>query len=79
MTSNAELLERLLARGTIDLRRGEPLDRCPSPLPATFDWDRIDGMMLGLAGGDLVGGASGYGEQDRGGDLVADALRPGGC
>ena len=28
MTSNAELLERLLARGTIDLRRGESLDRC---------------------------------------------------
>jgi len=55
MTSNAELLERLLARGAIDLRRGESLGRCPVPLPATFDWDRIDGMMLGLAIGDALG------------------------
>ena len=55
MTSNAELLERLFARGAIDLRRGKSLDRCPSPLPATFDWDRIDGMMLGLAIGDALG------------------------
>ena len=53
--SNVELLERLFARGAIDLRRGEPLDRRPSPLPTTFDWDRIDGMMLGLAIGDALG------------------------
>ena len=54
MTSNAELMERLFARGAIDLRRGESLDRCPPPLPATLDWDRIDGMMLGLAIGDAL-------------------------
>jgi len=55
MTSNAELLDWLFARGAIDLRRGESLDRRPVQLPATFDWDRIDGMMLGLAIGDALG------------------------
>jgi len=52
---NPELLERLFASGGIDLCRGELFDRCPPPLPTTFDWDRVDGMLLGLAIGDALG------------------------
>jgi len=55
MMNNAELLERLFASGGIDLRRGELFDRYPPPLPTTFDWDRVDGMLLGLAIGDALG------------------------
>jgi len=58
MRGNAELLERLFASGVIDLRRGELFDRCPPSLPTAFDWDRIDGMLLGLAIGDALGNTS---------------------
>ena len=52
---NATLLGRLFASGGIDLRRGELFDQSPAPLPTTFDWDRVDGMLLGLAIGDALG------------------------
>jgi len=52
---NAALLRRLLADGSIDLRPGALFDWDPPPMPAAFDWDRVDGMLLGLAIGDALG------------------------
>ncbi len=64
---NAALLRQLLAEGTIDLRRGELFDQPPAPLPAwsaapapgtpagAATWDRVEGMLLGIAIGDALG------------------------
>ena len=52
---NAQLLRQLLAEGGIDLRRGELFDRPPAPLPPSLSWDRVEGMLLGLAIGDALG------------------------
>ena len=50
---NATLLRQLLAEGGIDLRRGELLGQAPAPLPEC--WDRVEGMLLGIAVGDALG------------------------
>ncbi len=55
---NAVLLRQLFAERTIDLCRGELFDSSPTPLPATFSWDRVEGMLLGLAIGDALGNTS---------------------
>jgi ADP-ribosyl-[dinitrogen reductase] hydrolase len=52
---NPELLDWLFASGGIDLCRGELFARYPPPLPTALDWDRVDGMLLGLAIGDALG------------------------
>ena len=52
---NAALLRQLLAEGAIALQRGALFDFVPPDMPASFDWDRIDGMLLGLAIGDALG------------------------
>jgi ADP-ribosylglycohydrolase len=52
---NHALLEQLFASGGIALLRGRLFDQEPAPLPATFDWDRVDGMLLGIAIGDALG------------------------
>ena len=54
-TDNRELLDRLFAEDLIDARRGRLLDEQPPPMPPGFDWDRVDGMLLGLAIGDALG------------------------
>ena len=45
----------LFEHGKIDLRRGAWFDTSPDPMPAGFDFDRVKGMMLGLAIGDSLG------------------------
>jgi ADP-ribosyl-[dinitrogen reductase] hydrolase len=67
---NAALLRQLLAENAIDLRCGELLDRPPAPLPAApaatgasddaraSTWDRVEGMLLGIAVGDALGNTS---------------------
>ena len=55
---NATFLRHLFAEGGIDLRRGALFDSAPADLPASFDWDRVDGMLLGLAIGDALGNTS---------------------
>jgi len=55
LTDNRALLERLLETQRIDLHRGALFDEAPAPLLASFDWDRVDGMLLGLAIGDALG------------------------
>ncbi len=55
MINNTELFHTLLAKGEIRLRAGPLFDVIPKPLPAGFDFGRIEGMMLGLAVGDALG------------------------
>lgn len=55
MNQKRDLLERLIDEGQIDLRRGKLFGQQPAPLPASFDWDRVDGMLLGIAIGDALG------------------------
>ena len=58
MDDNRNLLQQLLDTGQIDLRRGRLFDLEPGPMPPDFDFDRVDGMMLGLAIGDSLGNSS---------------------
>lgn len=55
MPKNTETLDFLFTNRKIDLRPGKLFDLPPSPLPASLDWERVEGMMLGLAIGDSLG------------------------
>lgn len=55
---NVTTLESLFASGAIDLARGPIFDTDPPPPPADFDFDKVEGMMLGLAIGDALGNTS---------------------
>lgn len=58
MSANRQILESFFATQQIDLRRGSIFDTPPVPLPADVRWDRVEGMMLGLAIGDALGNPS---------------------
>jgi len=55
MSDNRKTLEKLFETGEIALRRSPLFDQAPAPLSPAFSFDRIDGMMLGLAIGDALG------------------------
>lgn len=55
MIDNTNLLESLIAPGTIRLRDAELLYKIPVPLPADFDFNKVEGMLLGVAIGDALG------------------------
>ena len=55
MSDNREFLEWLFAEGRILVQQGRLFDEQPAPLSAGLDWDRVDGMLLGLAIGDALG------------------------
>lgn len=56
MKSNRELLDYLFQTGQININRGKLFDLDLSPLPPSFfDFNRVEGMMLGLAIGDALG------------------------
>jgi ADP-ribosyl-[dinitrogen reductase] hydrolase len=55
MPTNREILEEFFEKGKINLRRGDLFDTPPEPMPEGFDFDRVNGMMLGLAVGDSLG------------------------
>jgi len=57
MGNRAFLLD-LIQRGAIEMDHAPLLDAPPPLLPADFDFERVDGMMLGLAIGDALGGPS---------------------
>jgi ADP-ribosylglycohydrolase len=58
MPNSAEILQDFFERGVIRLHRGPIFDLAPGPMPEEFDFDRVDGMMLGLAIGDALGNTS---------------------
>jgi hypothetical protein len=56
-TDNRQMFETLIANSQIDFVRGPIFDTPPSPLP-DLDFDRIEGMLLGIAIGDGLGNTS---------------------
>lgn len=76
--TNREWLLRLAETGEIQVRVGAPFSRVPGNLPDGFDFDRIEGMMLGLAIGDALGnpaeGCTPHDRQVRHGE-IRDYLR----
>lgn len=55
MDNNKQTLDDLFQTHQIDLRRGMLFDTSPGPMPDDLDFDRVEGMMLGLAIGDALG------------------------
>jgi ADP-ribosylglycohydrolase len=53
--TNQDTLEHLFASGGIALERSALLDTAPEPLSGSFSWERVEGMLLGLAIGDALG------------------------
>jgi len=53
--NSAELLDFLVKEHLIDMAPGDILRSRPGQLPENFDFDRIEGMLLGLAIGDALG------------------------
>ncbi|MBI5116314.1 ADP-ribosylglycohydrolase family protein [Candidatus Poribacteria bacterium] len=58
MTDNRKTLEWLFEKQKIDIKRGRIFDTSPPPMPGVSDFDRVEGMMLGLAIGDALGNTS---------------------
>jgi ADP-ribosyl-[dinitrogen reductase] hydrolase len=58
MRKNRGTLDRLFEEGGIDIRRGRIFETSPQGLARPVDWDRVRGMMLGLAIGDALGRGS---------------------
>jgi hypothetical protein len=56
--SNREVFERFVTGGSIRLKRSALFDCPPRAIPPGFDWDKVEGMMLGPAIGDSLGNAS---------------------
>jgi ADP-ribosylglycohydrolase len=55
---NCEILNNLFENGHIDLQPSPLFNTPPPPLPAELDFERIEGMLLGLAIGDALGNTS---------------------
>ncbi len=58
MSDNQHLLDHLFTTGRIRVQRSALFDAPPAPLPPTLTWERIAGMLLGLAIGDALGNTS---------------------
>jgi ADP-ribosyl-[dinitrogen reductase] hydrolase len=54
--SNSALFEEMLLAGELPVRRGRLFASQPGPTPRS--WNRIEGMLLGLAIGDALGNTS---------------------
>jgi ADP-ribosylglycohydrolase len=54
-SSNQTTLNWLFETNQINLRRGPLFDQSPTPLPAILNFDKVEGMLLGLAIGDALG------------------------
>jgi ADP-ribosyl-[dinitrogen reductase] hydrolase len=52
---NSSLLNHLLDQEKIALEPAPLLNRAPSALPEDWDFERVEGMLLGLAIGDALG------------------------
>ena len=58
MIDNLPLLDELFSGERIRLCRGHLFDLEATPKTPEFDFDRIEGMLLGLAIGDALGNTS---------------------
>jgi ADP-ribosyl-[dinitrogen reductase] hydrolase len=52
---NATMVDNLFRNKAISLDRGALFDSNIPPKPSSFDFDRVDGMLLGIAIGDALG------------------------
>lgn len=52
---NREALGLLLSKNLVEMRRSPLFDHPPPPLGPGYSWDKVEGMMLGLAVGDALG------------------------
>ena len=55
MIDNTRLLQECMDYGVIRLHNADILHHTPSPLPPDFDFQKVEGMLLGLAIGDALG------------------------
>jgi len=55
MIDNTALLQELLSQGQIKMANAPFLSIAPAPMPVDWDFDRVEGMLLGLAVGDALG------------------------
>lgn len=55
MIDNTSLLHQLLSQGQMALEESIFLNQSPTPLPEEWDYERVEGMLLGLAIGDALG------------------------
>jgi len=55
MYSNRDLLNQLFEDQEINVRQGDIFASAPQPMPSDLDFERVEGMMLGLAIGDALG------------------------
>lgn len=55
MRTNRQILDDLFQANKIDLCRGAIFDQPPADQPPGFRFDKVEGMMLGLAIGDALG------------------------
>lgn len=55
MSDNCKLLRAFIEQKTIEINYGPIFNEPVAPMPQDFDFERIEGMMLGLAVGDALG------------------------
>lgn len=55
MIDNTMLLQELFSKDQIALENAPFLKTCPACMPADWDFERVEGMLLGLAVGDALG------------------------
>ena len=55
MKDNRTLLADLVVDGTMRVRLGQIFERPAGPKTEQFDFDKVEGMLLGLAIGDALG------------------------
>jgi len=54
-TENRGIFDDLVEGGMIRVERSDLFDSGPGPVPQHFEYDRVEGMMLGIAIGDALG------------------------
>ena len=54
-SDNETMLGTLFDQGAIALIRGQLFDKPPDPVIGRTDFDRVEGMLLGIAIGDSLG------------------------
>jgi len=55
MIDNTQLLRHLMVNKLIRLHEGPILNQVPDPLPDSCNYDKVEGMLLGIAVGDALG------------------------